>query len=164
MSVGILRTTQIIGLTTSLFLSGVNAGASYLTLPILFTQPPSVSTPIFQTLYKRGAVSLPPLAVFSSLCSAYLAFALPEQRSLYVVASMGTLAMIPWTLVAMMETNNRLCAIADSKIEQEKVKSEEVEALLRKWTWMNYVRSGLMMVGGLTGLFALIDADIYRLA
>ena len=59
----------------------------------------------------------------------------------------------------MMKTNNRLNAIADSKVEQEKASQEEVVALLRRWTWMNFLRGLMAMAGGLTGLWAMVEGQ-----
>ena len=57
----------------------------------------------------------------------------------------------------MMKTNNRLNNIATSKAEQDKAGKEEVVGLLRQWAWMNIVRGLLAMVGGLVGVWAVIE-------
>ena len=134
-----IRTAQVLGLTSSIFLSGVNIGASHLTLPILYTRPASISTPIFNEFYIRGAVTLVPLGVFSASCSALVAYLLPSQQTLWAIAGVATFAQVPWTLLVMMKTISRLNAIAASKAEQEKASKEEVVALLRRWAWMNIV-------------------------
>lgn len=59
----------------------------------------------------------------------------------------------------MMKTINRLNAIAASKVEQEKASQEEVVALLRQWAWMNIVRGLMAMVGGLTGVWAVVEGQ-----
>lgn len=155
-----IRTAQALGLTSSIFLSGVNIGASYLTIPILYTRPTSVSAPIFKELYLRGAVSLVPLGIFSGSCSALVAYLLPHQRSLWAIAAVATLAQTPWTLLVMMKTNERMITIAESKVEQEKASREEVVGLLRRWGSMNVVRGLLAMVGGLAGLWAVMERRI----
>ena len=154
-----IRIAQALGLTSSIFLSGINIGSSVLTVPILYTRPASISTPIFREFYLRGSVTLVPLGIFSGTCSALVAYLLPAQRQLWAIAAMATLAQTPWTLLVMMGTNNRLIAIAGSKIEQEKASGEEV-GLLRQWAWMNVVRGLLAMVGGLVGLWAVIEQKI----
>ena len=154
-----IRTAQVLGLTASIFLSGCNIGASVLTLPILYTRPNPVSTPIFSELYYRGAATLVPLGLFSASCSALVAYLLPSQRLLWTIAAVATAAQTPWTLLAMMGTNNRLNAIAASGVEQEKASREEVEGLLRRWTWMNVVRGLLALVGGLSGLQAISESQ-----
>lgn len=154
------RTAQALGLTTSLFLSGVNIGTSILVLPILYTRPVSVSTPVFSELYHRGAVTLVPLGIFSGACSGLVAYLLPAQRNLWTVAAVFTLAQTPWTLLAMMKTNTRLNTISASKVEQEKAGKEEVEGLLKQWAWMNIVRGFLAMVGGAAGTYAVMERQL----
>ena len=153
------RSLQVLSLTTSLVLSGANFGASALTLPILYTVPPSISTPIFEKLYTRGGVALVPLGIFSASCSAIVAYSLPGQRNLWSAAALATIGQLPWTLLAMMPGIKKLNAIAASKGAQEKTDKEEVTGLLKEWAWMNVVRGGFALVGGLVGLWALIDGS-----
>jgi Domain of unknown function (DUF1772) len=151
-----IRIAQVLGLTSSIFLSGINIGSSHLTVPILYTRPASISTPIFNEFYLRGAATLVPLSIFSASCSALVAYLLPSQRNLWATAAVATIAQLPWTILAMMKTNNRLNIIAASKTEQEK-SQEEVVGLLRQWAWMNVVRGLLAMVGGLAGVWAVME-------
>ncbi|KAL8663593.1 MAG: hypothetical protein Q9202_003781 [Teloschistes flavicans] len=146
-----------LGLTTSLMLAGINIGSSALTIPILHTRPASVTTPIFHEFYLRGAALNVPLAILSAACSATVAYVLPAQRQLWVTAAVATISQLPWTLLVMMGTNQRLIAIAQSHVEQEKVGKDEVEGLLKRWGWMNYVRGGLALVGGGVGVWALLE-------
>ena len=154
-----IRTTQVLSMTSSIFLSGINIGASLLTLPILYTRPPSISTPFFNEFYDRGAVTLVPLGLFSASCSALVAYLLPSQRALWAVAGISTFAQVPWTVLVMMTTVKRLNAIAASKVEQEKASKQEVVALLRRWTWMNVARGCLAALGGLIGVWAIIEGQ-----
>ena len=154
-----IRTFQVLGLTTSIFLSGVNIGASVLTLPILYTRPVSISTPIFHEFYVRGALTLVPLGIFSAACSAFVAYLLPSQRNIWAIVGVATISQTPWTLLAMKSTNDRLNAIAASKVEQEKASEEEVVGLLRRWAWLNVVRGMLPLVGGLSGVWAVLETQ-----
>lgn len=36
---------------------------------------------------------------------------------------------------------------------------EEVVVLLKRWAWMNFVRGGLAMVGGVVGVYAVFAAQ-----
>ena len=152
-----IRTAQVLGLTSSIFLSGINIGASYLTLPILYTRPASTSAPIFHEFYNRGAVTLVPLGLFSASCSGLVAYLFPSQQTLWAVAGMATFAQLPWTGLVMMKTIKRLNTIAASNVEQEKASQEEVVALLRQWAWMNVVRGLMAMAGGLIGVWAMVE-------
>ena len=154
-----IRTAQVLSMTSSIFLSGINIGASILTIPILSTRPTSISTPFFNEYYDRGAVTLVPLGLFSASCSALVAYLLPSQRHLWAIAGVSTFAQLPWTVLVMMNTVKRLNAIAASKVEQEKASKQEVVALFRQWAWMNIVRGGLAALGGLTGVWAIIEGQ-----
>ena len=59
----------------------------------------------------------------------------------------------------MMKTVKRLNAIAASKEEQEKASKQEVAALFWQWTWMNIVRGGFAALGGLTGVWAIVEGQ-----
>ncbi|KAL8797631.1 MAG: hypothetical protein Q9182_007167 [Xanthomendoza sp. 2 TL-2023] len=156
-----IHTAQFLGLTSTLVLSGINIGASILTLPILYTRPTAISTPIFNELYLRGAATLVPLGIFSAACSAFVAYNLPSsQRNLWTVAAVSTFAQTPWTLFVMMRTNNRLNAIAASKVEQEKASKDEVVGLLRRWAWLNAARGMLAMFGGLVVVWSLLERQM----
>ncbi len=104
-------------------------------------------------------MTLVPLGLFSASCSALVAYLLPSQRTLWSVAGVATFAQLPWTLLFMMKTINRLGAIAASKDEQVKASGAEVVALLRQWAWMNIVRGLLAMVGGLAGVWAVVEGQ-----
>jgi hypothetical protein len=155
-----ISTAQVLGLTTSLVLSGVNIGTSYLVLPILYTRPTSITTPIFSELYFKGAVTLVPLGIFSAACSALVAYLEPSQRNLWAFAAVATISQTPWTVFVMMKTNNRLNALAASEKEQEKASDEEVVGLLKQWTWMNFVRGSLALAGGVAGIWALVERQV----
>ncbi|KAH7147180.1 hypothetical protein B0J13DRAFT_665354 [Dactylonectria estremocensis] len=150
------RIAQAFGLTSSIFLAGINIGASYLTVPLLYTRPISISTPFFNEFYLRGAVTLVPLAVVSALSSAFAAYLVPAHRCLWATAAAATLSQIPWTLFAMMTTNTRLNDIAASRFEREGASKEEVVALLKRWRWMNIVRGSLALTGGLCAIWAIM--------
>ncbi|EMT68154.1 hypothetical protein NOF04DRAFT_15453 [Fusarium oxysporum II5] len=150
-----VRTFQVFGLTSSLVLAGINLGSSHLTVPLLYNQPTSINTPFFKDFYTRGAVTLVPLALFSGASSGIVAYLVPAQRTLWAVAAVATVSQLPWTVLGMMATNNRLNNIATSSVEQEKVGRDEVVALLEKWRWMNIVRGLLAFTGGLSAILAL---------
>ncbi|KAM0343591.1 hypothetical protein ACHAPU_008342 [Fusarium lateritium] len=150
-----VRTFQVFGLTSSLLLAGANLSSSHLTVPLLYTQPTAISTPFFKDFYTRGALTLVPLSIFSGVSSGIVAYLVPAQRNLWTVAAVATMSQLPWTVLGMMATNNRLNDIAASSVEQEKASREEVVGLLKKWRWMNIVRGLLALTGGLSAVLAI---------
>ena len=97
------------------------------------------------------------LGVFSASCSAIAAYLCPSQRTDWAIAGGATIAQLPWTLLFMMKTIKRLNAIAVNSIEQEKASKAEVVALLQQWAWMSVVRELSALVGGLNGIWAIIE-------
>lgn len=154
-----IRTAQALGLTSAILLSGINLGSSLLTIPLLSTRPPSISTPFFHEFYLRGAATLVPLGIFSAACSALVAYLLPAQRRIWTLAAVGAAAQTPWTLLVMMGTNRKLIEIAESAVQREKVGRGEVAGLLARWAWMNAVRGLLALGGGLAGLWAVMEGQ-----
>jgi hypothetical protein len=153
----ILRSTSLVGFSSSLFLSGIYFSSSHLTLPLLYHLPTDISTSAFTTLYYSGANTVVPLAIFSSLCSGVAAYLDPPKRVGYAIAAVSTIASLPWTLVVIAKTNETLIAMSKDAHVREKAKAGEVEALLRRWTWMNMVRAGMAAVGGIVGLVVAAD-------
>ncbi|EXJ80036.1 hypothetical protein A1O3_08322 [Capronia epimyces CBS 606.96] len=154
----ILSTSALLGLSTSLYLSGVHFSASQLTLPILYRLPAATSTSIFTELYYRGAKTIVPLALLSSLSTGLAAILDPERRVGYAVAAGLTLATLPWTRLAMTGTIETLIGLSNDAAAREKVQDGEVEGLLRRWNWMNLVRSVLDGMGGIVALLVAFKA------
>lgn len=76
---------------------------------------------------------------------------------LYGLAAILTIGIVPYTLVAMNATNQKLLVKAEEKVgAKDVVKDEEVGALLRKWTTLNGVRSMLPLVGTAAGFLAML--------
>lgn len=153
----LLRTTTGLGILASLILSGIGLGTSHITLPFLYPLAPSTSTPLFTQLYHRGAATIVPLGLFGAFCLGASAYLDPEKRTAYAIAGLATLSQLLWTLVVMMGINQRLLAIAGDGRIREKVDHAEVEGLLRKWKWMNNVRAGMALVGGVVGLCTVMN-------
>jgi len=157
-----IQTAQIAGITSSIALFGFNFSSSYVVLPTIYNQPNSVSTPIFTQIYYRGMKLFLSLAAVSIPSFSYLAYAVPQHphRSLYAVGAATTLLAGAWTKFMMLSTIERLIAISESKVEQEKVSVKEVETLLKDWTAKNYIRSMFGLVGGFVGLYAAIGGRL----
>ncbi|KAF2717445.1 hypothetical protein K431DRAFT_189516, partial [Polychaeton citri CBS 116435] len=149
-----LRAAQLVGLTSSLFISGINFSAGHLTLPILYRLPGGTASDIFQELYFRGAWTVAPLAILSTLSSgtaAYLAGP-GNTRLLWAAVGGATISTQIWTAFFMMPTNNELIRISqvpEGEKREEEAKKAGVNKLLRKWVWMNHVRAALAATGGL---------------
>jgi len=194
----VIRTVQAIGITSSAVLSGGILSFSVVLIPTLALpahptkresdssdQPGTPTSHLarqWRHSFNTGKHIAPPIALLSSTAYAYLAYLFrratpvqePELRTsnLYILAAALALSLVPYTLVVMMPTNQRLlvrAAQADDEaatpVEKERdmattgvpAKAEEdaeVCGLLEKWSRMNVVRGCLPLAATVVGLFA----------
>lgn len=145
---------SLLGITTALFFSGTHFSASQLTLPTLYKLPSATSTSIFSEFYYRGIPVVVPLALSSSLSFATAAIlaSSSDQKIGYGIAAAATIAPLAWTQAVIRGVNLQLIAMAEDARLREKKGEGEVKDLLKKWKWMNNVRAGLALVGGVVGL------------
>jgi len=85
--------------------------------------------------YKRGFAMQASLAVLGFVFGLLAWHETGENRFLY-----GALILVanwPWTLLAIMPTNNKLMAMEPSDNDPQ------IRALVQRWGWLHAVRSGL---------------------
>lgn len=123
---------------------------------------------LWQQNYQRGASQNPPIALGASASLGYLAWSLRNLRTATVmglgpsfllsIAAVSTIAIVPFTIVFMRATNNKLLALAAKakKDEVSVVETEDIEALLERWTALNRLRGFLPMVGAVCACVAVI--------
>lgn len=76
---------------------------------------------------------------------------------LYGLAALLTIGIVPWTLLFMNATNQKLLVKAEENVgAKDVVKDEEVGDLLRKWTTLNGVRSVLPLLGSTVAFLAML--------
>ncbi|EAU34341.1 conserved hypothetical protein [Aspergillus terreus NIH2624] len=113
--------------------------------------PTELAVKTWRNMYQRGHAQNPPIAAATTTCFLYCAWAVRGGTSLapltprnapvlYCAAAALTLAIVPYTLAAMMPTNSALIAKADAK-ELGAQESSEAVPLLQKWTSLDYVLS-----------------------
>lgn len=158
-----LRAASALGLTTSLFLSGVYFASSQLVIHNLYPLPTTTSTKIFTDLYYGGAAVVVPLAFTSAAAwatAAYLAGpgsagsvggGSGDRRMWFGLAMVGVLGTMGYTRLAMMGVIERLLELGEGGALG--VGREEVVELLGRWKGMNFVRSALAFGGGMAGLW-----------
>jgi hypothetical protein len=150
------QTAAFAGCISSTLLSGINLSASQLTLPILYRLPSTMTPDIFEELFYRGGWIIVPLTIFSTIASGLAAYNEPSKRFGYIVAAVTSFASMPWTAIIMRPTIQHLIKLAHDEKYCQSVPAADVVALLRRWTWMNNVRSTLALIGGCTALAVLL--------
>jgi hypothetical protein len=128
---------------------------------------PGILCKQWKYVYNYGHDQNIPLICTASACLAYSTWsaargvalgAIREGSSLLWAASMvSTLSIIPFTIIFMVPTNNRLHELADEAIrtkDNAAASAGEVGRLIKKWTRLNGIRSLLPLVGGIVAFFA----------
>jgi hypothetical protein len=87
----------------------------------------------------------------------------PKNNStLYVMAALLTISIVPYTIVAMSTTIDRLVIIAEQAARTKEgggasaIDDEEVGELLRNWTVHNGIRSLFPFFGAIVGFVAVL--------
>lgn len=148
---------KLTALSTVLAACGYYTCSSQNPAVILLSQPASVSTPFFTSMYYRGAAVVGPAAVIATTSFGYLAYASadPNKRKMYGASAVLSMAALPWTALVMAGGIDRLISIGkDPALQVTAGSSGEVTKLLKTWTAQNYVRVGFTLAAGLIGLSA----------
>lgn len=146
-----------VGISAAFLLSGISAGSSLLTLPILYRLPLATSLDIFAEFFWRGLYVVGPLSTASSLALGTVAYLVPSKRRILAVASLLPIGTLLWTRVVMFGGIERMLFLNDNAVELGKASGSEVLALLQAWTWQNAVRAVMSGVGGALGLYTLVQ-------
>lgn len=170
-STALRSTASLVGITSTLIISGFNISTSYLFVPHLYKLDKQASARIFDRLYHDGLKAVVPLAAAGILSFSYLSYTSPSpspsyppvggvlgtgwgKRHAFAAAAGLVVATLAWTRVVIMPVNERLISIAREVGAKDKVSAGDVEALLRRWWWMNYVRGAGALVAGVLALAA----------
>ncbi|KAK4981172.1 hypothetical protein LTR28_002469 [Elasticomyces elasticus] len=123
-----------------------------LTIPMMNETAPSTEILLLQwkRVFQRGHVRGPALSVVTGVTYAYVVYA----KSLhgqdwrgFALAGITTVSMIPYTWVAMADTNNKLWAAATGE-PKASFGITEAKRLTTKWSRLNVARAMFPMVGG----------------
>lgn len=116
----------------------------------------------------------PQAATLASACFLYLARDAPTSAAVvdafgffavtarggYVAAAVFTTGILPFTVLGMLPAANRRLrelAALEEKGKGGEVDGGELEALVQRFKWLNYVRGGLIGVGGGLGLLSAVS-------
>lgn len=141
---------------------GNTMSISMLTVPAMLDASTNghQSLKIWEALFHRGKNSNPKFAVITCLSYALAAYergTRAESWAGYAAAGALTIALVPWTLVFMMPTNNKMLsgAAADGK-GAEKVSIATANNLLRTWGNLNLARGLWPLAGAAVGMWTLV--------
>ncbi|KAF2972869.1 hypothetical protein GQX73_g811 [Xylaria multiplex] len=148
----------VFSLTAGCFLSGIMMGTSLLTIPAFLDTAHTADQLCTQwaRLYHYGVNISPSISVATFLLYVYAAvrnwFSCGSDRWSFVLAGVVTAAMIPFTWIIMMPTNDKLFALeAEAQAGHLTASLEHVRALVTEWNLMHMLRSSFPLAGALIG-------------
>lgn len=161
-------TATLLGVTSTILLSGFNISTSHLFVPLMYKLEKQTSARMFDRLYHDGLKVVVPLAATAITSFSYLSYTSSSSPSssagvlgtslargpAFAVAAGLVTATLAWTAIVVMPVNQKLISIAREVGAKDKVSAGDVEALLRRWWWMNYVRGAGALVAGVLALAA----------
>lgn len=149
----------VLGISSSLLVSGVHFSSSLLTVPLLYSLPADTSTQVFSEFYRSSAKITAPLTAFSTTMlglSAYFFVGAGQWFNIALGHAAGlTFAAFFWKRLVMMGVTRVLLDNSAGVKLTDGVDQAEVERLLRRWKWMNLCRGCFIFGGGLVGLVVL---------
>ncbi|KAL6830245.1 hypothetical protein V8C40DRAFT_181281 [Trichoderma camerunense] len=145
---GIVGSAWLSGAIMSFSIGGAPAAASV----------KQSSAKVWAELYKRGAASMPKVAIGTSLAyllAAYDSYYNEGPWGIYLGAVGSVLSIIPFTLTIMKDVNGQLHEEARSEVgEVTHASTLRVDGLLDRWTTLNFIRSVLPLGGTALGCLA----------
>ncbi|RDW66211.1 hypothetical protein BP6252_09846 [Coleophoma cylindrospora] len=167
-----IHAIQAVGLVTSSALAGASIVISTIMVPRLLEAPTPLMLRQWNGVFTHGKNAMPPLAALAASSYFYLAYKSHQllgpaasKWKLYLVAGLLSIGIVPYTLVGMSPTNQKLL----NKVEETKglsVKDELVEAglgeetahkLIDKWGLLNLGRGVLLLASGFVGAWTALQ-------
>lgn len=158
-----IKLAQIVGVTSSVFLSGFSFSASYLSMPALGLAPINIRLKQWLKIYNLGKFVSPPLGLASGITWGLLSYSHYGSLAWKNYAAAGFLTFggtVLWTVAVMMGTNNELMAMTKTGKGEKEGDSgafrDRAETVLSSWDKMNWARIVLPLVGGAVGMWGML--------
>lgn len=133
---------------------------SLIAIPVLLdttTQAPQLFHQ-WVRMYHYGHQVLPTMAVATFSLYSYTSIrrrSAKKSWGVFALAGVTTLAMLPFTWLFMVPTNNELFRLEEvSKVEPSGLEVAEAKMLVMRWGWLHFARSLLPLAGALLGSLA----------
>ncbi|ETI27940.1 hypothetical protein G647_00389 [Cladophialophora carrionii CBS 160.54] len=157
----LLKNLFVLGTTTSAVGAGGLLFTSYLHIPayVKNTSDESLLTQ-WQTMGALGRAALPPLALIAAganFVNSYLTHGQPQQIR-FITAGALSLAILPYTFVALGSTNAELTARAANKETGgvSAARGQDVRSLISQWGTRSAVRGVLMLASAIFSYDAML--------
>ncbi|KKY26509.1 hypothetical protein UCDDS831_g01169 [Diplodia seriata] len=164
----LIRTAQVVGITSAAWWSGACSWISLALIPTINKSPVDLRAKQWKYQYELGMATGPGLALASGVSFSYLMtqhgkhIGLLSERSFYLnaLAAVAIPGIVPFTLLVIKPVNNKLMGYVESlegKPSGEATLTEQdVESLIVKWNRLHAVRAVMTGVGAIAGLLAIL--------
>ncbi|KAI1636471.1 hypothetical protein F4809DRAFT_380486 [Biscogniauxia mediterranea] len=155
-----LRVAAGAGIMASVWAAGIGTSLSLFSIPTILGggggggAPRDVMLRQWKFHFLRGRALMPGLAALNAAnywIAAYARWSRGLEWRGLAAAGASTFFIIPYTVVFMFGTNERLMAAADGKEEEEEkekpMSEDTVRRLIKKWGELNVVRAVVPLVG-----------------
>ncbi|THX18353.1 DUF1772-domain-containing protein [Aureobasidium pullulans] len=167
---------KLIGLTSAAWLSDLGniSALSLISVPAVATVKAEsklsngLAVRIWEQNYELGKSQNPLIALTSATSLGFLAWSLRGLRTvsvvglrptpLFAIAALSTFGLMPFTIAFMMGTNNKLLKYAEKakKDDLSVTETEDVDGLLKRWTFLNGVRGLFPLAGAVAAGIAIV--------
>lgn len=162
-----IRIAQTVGITASAFCSGSILSLSFLAVPAWLLAPAPLLVRQWQRSFDRGKIMNPAIAILSSLSYGFLSYKLygglnHPKAEMYGLAAVMPFAVVPYTMLVMMSTNQKLfekhdemkgMEVGEKATEVGLAEGESTKELVDRWGMMNLGRGMFPLVGAVLGLW-----------
>jgi hypothetical protein len=156
--------------------SGGCTAISAFCVPPLLLAPNSLVALQWKKLYDRGSKAAPPFAAASALAFSFLSYKFygtlnHPKAELYALSALLTIGIVPYTLIAMVPTNNKLMRKAEDAralsaeamiAESEDPREKSAKELLDLWATHNLARGMFPLAGAILGLWTTLTLGVSR--
>ncbi|UNI23660.1 hypothetical protein JDV02_009467 [Purpureocillium takamizusanense] len=144
------------GIVGSAWASGVITSLTLISIPSAKAVPEK-AVAFWADLFARGAALMPKAGATVALAYAYVAYDVRcagGQWQLFAAAAASVMGIVPFTLLVMADTNDKL-----HKLHKDGTSGSEHHAkeLLDRWGTMNFVRGLMPLAGSILGFKAYLD-------
>jgi len=163
---------QILNISTASCLTGITLSTSFILVPRLLESPTPLLLQQWQRAYLAGRSRFAPLFALNGLLCFYLAWAtrhLPASAAIrkstgYLAAGFCALGILPYTLLVIKPTNDKLLRKADDtkalgkadEVVEIGLGGETAHALVDWWGVLNLGRAAIGAVGALVGTWVTV--------
>ena len=155
-----IRLAQTVGITFSTLLAGSTISMSTFLVPRILESPAPLLLKQWTNFFNTAKKVQPPLAIVAGGSYFYLAYDLFSSTTTsgadrgrllrYAVAGLLSVGIVPYTILFLNQTNNKLLGMKDASIL---VAGESVHQLVDRWGVLNLVRGVMLTVSGALGVW-----------